>query len=259
MIVFYAITCRRNREEKCGDNMKPFLLALQFLTRVPLRFNTGNDPVQAGRSLLWYPLVGGLIGVVLYAIAMFMANQSGLLTAAIVLIAWVLITGGLHLDGLADSADAWAGGYGDKEKTLAIMKDPHAGSFAVVMLVLVLLLKFAALGELVKSDNLIYIFIAPMLARSAVVLLFLTTPYVRKSGLGSDMAQYLPRNEAKIVLLVFLLPVIYLLPLTVAAAVLILLGLRYLMHNRIGGMTGDTIGASIEIVEAVVLICLVVL
>ncbi|HEX5637570.1 MAG TPA: adenosylcobinamide-GDP ribazoletransferase [Gammaproteobacteria bacterium] len=238
--------------------MKSFLLALQFLTRIPLRINVGDDPALAGRSLLWYPLVGGLMGVVLYGIAVLMANQSGLLTAAMILIIWVLITGGLHLDGLADSADAWAGGYGDKEKTLAIMKDPHVGSFAVVMLVLVLILKFAALGELVKSDNLIYLIIAPMLARSAAVFLFITTPYVRQNGLGSNMALHLPHTAAIIVLLLFVVPVIILQFIAVVAAILVLAGLRYLMLKRIGGMTGDTIGASIEIVEVVVLAGLVV-
>jgi adenosylcobinamide-GDP ribazoletransferase len=238
--------------------MKSFLLALQFLTRIPLRINVGDDPALAGRSLLWYPLVGGLMGVVLYGIAVLMANQSELLTASIILIIWVLITGGLHLDGLADSADAWAGGYGDKEKTLAIMKDPHVGSFAVVMLVLVLILKFAALGELAKSDNLIYLIIAPMLARSAAVFLFLTTPYVRQNGLGSNMALHLPHTAAIIVLLLFVVPVIILQCIAVVAAILVLAGLRYLMLKRIGGMTGDTIGASIEIVEVVVLAGLVV-
>ncbi len=238
--------------------MKSFLLALQFLTRIPLRINVGDDPALAGRSLLWYPLVGGLMGVVLYGIAVLMANQSGLLTAAMILIIWVLITGGLHLDGLADSADAWAGGYGDKEKTLAIMKDPHVGSFAVVMLVLVLILKFAALGELAKSDNLIYLIITPMLARSAAVFLFLTTPYVRQNGLGSNMALHLPHTAAIIVLLLFVVPVIILQSIAVVAAILVLAGLRYLMLKRIGGMTGDTIGASIEIVEVVVLAGLVV-
>ncbi|MBI3187406.1 MAG: adenosylcobinamide-GDP ribazoletransferase [Gammaproteobacteria bacterium] len=238
--------------------MKSFLLALQFLTRIPLRINVGDDPALAGRSLLWYPLVGGLMGVVLYGIAVLMANQSELLTASIILIIWVLITGGLHPDGLVDSADAWAGGYGDKEKTLAIMKDPHVGSFAVVMLVLVLILKFAALGELAKSDNLIYLIIAPMLARSAAVFLFLTTPYVRQNGLGSNMALHLPHTSAIIVLLLFVVPVIILQCIAVVAAILVLAGLRYLMLKRIGGMTGDTIGASIEIVEVVVLAGLVV-
>jgi adenosylcobinamide-GDP ribazoletransferase len=69
-----------------------------------------------------------------------------MLHAALLLTVWVLLSGGLHLDGLADSADAWLGGFGDRERTLTIMKDPRSGPIAVVVLVLVLLLKFCALA-----------------------------------------------------------------------------------------------------------------
>jgi adenosylcobinamide-GDP ribazoletransferase len=236
--------------------MKSFLMALQFLTRIPLPVNVGDDPELIGRSLLWYPLVGGLIGAVLYAFAMVLANQSSLITAAIILIIWVLITGGLHLDGLADSADAWAGGYGDKEKTLAIMKDPHVGSLAVVVLLLVLLLKFSALSELIKFGNAHYLILAPMLGRCAVVYLFLTTPYVRQQGLGTNMAKHLPRGMVIFMLLLFVIPALILQPVAVISAVLMLMTLRYLMIKRIDGMTGDTLGASIEITEVVVLVML---
>lgn len=239
--------------------MKSFLMAIQFLTRIPLPVNAGDDPELIGRSLLWYPLVGALIGALLYGLAMLLANQSSLVTAVIILIIWVLITGGLHLDGLADSADAWAGGYGDKEKTLAIMKDPHVGSLAVVVLVLVLLLKFSALSELLKSGNVHYLILAPMLGRCAVVYLFLTTPYVRQQGLGTNMAKHLPRGMAIFVLLLFIIPALILQPVAVISAGLALMALRYLMIKRIDGMTGDTVGASIEITEAVVLLGLVML
>lgn len=239
--------------------MKSFLLALQFLTRLPLPANTANDPKLIGRSLLWYPLVGLVIGVLLYGAAMLLQNQPPLFTAAIVLIFWVLITGGLHLDGLADSADAWAGGYGDKQKTLDIMKDPRVGSFAVIVLVLVLLLKFVALGELLKSEKIPCLLLAPMLARSAVVYLFLTTPYVRANGLGSDMARHLPRRAAIFVLLLFVMPALMLHALAVVIASMILMALRYLMLKRIAGMTGDTLGASIEIVEVTVLAAVVMM
>lgn len=237
--------------------MKSLITALQFLTRIPLPFNSGNHPQQAGYSLLWYPLIGTFIGAMLFGIALLMQHQPAQLTSIIILITWVLITGGLHLDGLADSADAWAGGYGNKEKTLAIMKDSHVGSLAVVVLVLVLLVKFVALGELLKSSELYYLIFAPMLGRCTVLVLFLTTPYVRERGLGSDMAKYLPRHLALIVLMLFVIPALLLKPIAVLMAIAMLAGLRYLMMQRIAGMTGDTIGASIEIIEAVVLLGLI--
>lgn len=109
--------------------MRAFLVALQFLTRLPVRLRAAPSEEELGRSLLFYPLVGLLIGMLLTTLAMAIsaAGISDLLGAALVLAAWVVLTGGLHLDGLADSADAWSGGRGDRERTLAIMKDPYWG------------------------------------------------------------------------------------------------------------------------------------
>jgi adenosylcobinamide-GDP ribazoletransferase len=237
--------------------MKSFFMALQFLTRLPLAVNVGNDPQHMGRSLLWYPLIGIAIGLLLGALAWAVQHQPAMPAAALLLIAWVLITGGLHLDGLADSADAWAGGVGDKEKSLAIMKDPHVGSFAVIMLLLVLILKFAALNTLLQQPDSWRILLAPLLGRCAVLFLFLTTPYVRAHGLGSAMAMHLPRRWAMIIGLLFFVPVLIWLPPVALGTLLVLIGLRYLMLKRLHGMTGDTIGASIEIVEATALLVLV--
>jgi adenosylcobinamide-GDP ribazoletransferase len=125
-----------------------------------------------------------------------------LLHAALLLTVWVLLSGALHLDGLADSADAWLGGFGDRERTLTIMKDPRSGPIAVVTLVLVLLLKFAALLALIEQQHALALIIVPLLGRSALLGLFLTTPYVRAGGLGQALADHLPRSAGKQVLAV---------------------------------------------------------
>jgi hypothetical protein len=109
--------------------------------------------------------------------------------AALVLAVWVLLTGGLHLDGLADTADAWIGGQGDRDRTLAIMKDPRSGPMAVVIIVLVLLSKFAALQVLLAGDARTVLLLTPMLGRTVIVLLLITTPYVRPEGLGAAYAR----------------------------------------------------------------------
>ncbi len=113
-----------------------------------------------------------------------------MLHAALLLSLWVLLSGGLHLDGLADSADA-LGGFGDRERTLTIMKDPRSGPIAVVTLVLVLLLKFAAILALIESNHSIGLLLAPLIGRSAMLALFLGTPYVRAGGLGQALADHL--------------------------------------------------------------------
>ncbi|WP_298188863.1 adenosylcobinamide-GDP ribazoletransferase [uncultured Pseudomonas sp.] len=239
--------------------MTPWWIALQFLTRLPVTLAGMPTPEQSGRSFLFYPLVGLLIGLLLLGAQHLLGNTHVLLQAALLLALWVGISGGLHLDGLADSVDAWAGGFGDKERTLSIMKDPRSGPIAVVVLVLLLLLKFAALVSLLENHSALLVLLVPWLARCLVPLLFLTTPYVRKGGLGQALAEHLPRRQLPWVLaangvamLLFGWPA--LLALLVAAVVF--LWLRGLMLKRLGGTTGDTAGALLELAECALLVAL---
>ncbi len=98
--------------------------------------------------------------------------------------------------GLADSADAWLGGFGDMEKTQRILKDPLVGAAGVIAIVGVLLLKFAALAALLENNHWQIILLAPVIGRALILLLFLTTPYVRAGGLASAVTAHLPRNAA---------------------------------------------------------------
>ena len=240
--------------------MPAFLIALQFLTRLPINLPGMPAAAQVGRSLLSYPLVGLLIGAVLLLAQWALAGTAPLLQAALLLLLWVAITGGLHLDGLADSADAWAGGFGDRERTLKIMQDPRSGPIAVVVLVLLLLLKFAALVTLLQANQPLALLLAPWLARGLVPLLFMTTPYVRAGGLGAALAAHLPRRELPIWLaghgLLLLLLGGWSGLLAMLVALLVLAGLRQLMRQRLGGCTGDTAGALVELSEATVLLAL---
>ena len=238
--------------------IRPFLLALQFLTRFPVRLTGELAAEDLGRSLLYYPLVGIILGGLLAASAWLLSGAPPLLAGALVLTLWVALTGALHLDGLADTIDAWAGGRGDPERTLALMKDPHCGPQGVTGLVLVLVLKFAALAALLEAGDYLPLILAPILARTALPLLFLTTPYVRPGGLGAALASGLPRRAGTGVLIA----AGALTPLLAGAAGLLILActlaaiyiLRRAMKQRIGGTTGDTAGALVEIAEAIALI-----
>ena len=163
------------------------LAAVGFLTRIPVPAWAFARPGAQARSLPWYPLVGLLLGVLLLALAWCLRGAAPLLAAAIVLSSWVWLTGALHVDGLADSTDAWVGGMGDRARTLAIMKDPTSGPMAVTAVVLMLLLKYAALTTLLPAAP-AALWLAPLLARTAVVAAFASTPYVRAGGLGSALA-----------------------------------------------------------------------
>lgn len=239
--------------------MRALLVAFGFLTRLPVPAYAYDDVRAKAVSLAWYPLVGLVIGLVLAALAWLLRDTPALLRAGLLVAAWVAITGALHLDGVADSADAWIGGMGDREKTLAIMKDPRSGPAGVVALVLVLLLKFAALASMAPMSW-AALLLAPVLARASLTALFLTTPYIRSGGLGAALADA-PRNACGLALALTAAACILLggrglLALALATAVF---GLwRRTCLGRLGGCTGDTAGALAEIVEVAVLVGLAV-
>ncbi|MCK5336807.1 MAG: adenosylcobinamide-GDP ribazoletransferase, partial [Gammaproteobacteria bacterium] len=170
--------------------IRPFLLALQFLTRIPTPNLKDISERDIGLSQYYYPLIGLIIGLILVVSSQLISLPSSGLEAALLLTIWVLITGALHIDGLADCADAWVGGYGDKEKTLSIMKDPQSGPIAVTLVVCVLLIKFAAIEAIITNEAWTALILAPVISRSMLPLLFQTTPYVRTKGLGSALTQH---------------------------------------------------------------------
>ncbi len=238
--------------------MRTFWLALQFLTRLPTPQLAEVSEHEMGRAALFYPLVGALIGLLLWGVAEWGPHHAPLLQGALILALWVGVTGALHLDGLADMADAWVGGHGDRERTLAIMKDPASGPMGVSAVVILLLLKFAALVSLLPGGGW-WLLLAAVLARALVLLLLLTTPYARDSGLGHPLAMHLPRlPAAMLVALAFLLLFVdaHALQALLMALVLVvgLLLYRRALLRRLGGWTGDGAGALIELIEALVVV-----
>lgn len=231
-----------------------YRIALQFLTRLPVTVED-HAPETVGRSLLWYPVVGALVGLLLIAVSVLVGPP--LAGAGLVLLAWVALTGALHLDGLGDLADAWVGGQGDAERTLTIMKDVHAGPMAVVAIAAVLIAKFAAVAALLGADGPLAVLLAPVLGRAAVPAMLMGTPYVREGGLGSALSEHLPRDAMRWVLGISAAVVLLLLGWTgivmILAALAVTLVLRRMLLDRIGGVTGDCLGALIELVEVAVL------
>ena len=236
-----------------NEQWQAFCIAAQFLTQIPIRLKRYPDLRTQGLSLLYYPLVGAFIGLALMGFAWILNEQSNFVQAALVLILWVLLTGGLHLDGLADSADGWMGGLGDQQRTLVIMKDPCIGAIGTLALVLLLLLKWSTLITLLTANQFLPVIVAPFIARLAAILLLAITPYVRAQGIASQMVENMPKRG--IYLLVVAAAVVLaglnILWLVVVAALFVLV--RRAMLQRIKGVTGDTAGALIELLEAGVL------
>lgn len=239
--------------------IRAFALALQLLTRLPVPSSSSPPlPRELGLSVLFFPAVGLLVGALLAGLhtALWLIDPGVL--AALILTVWVLITGGLHLDGLADTADAWIGGQGDRDRTLAIMKDPRSGPIAIVAIMLVLLDKFAALQMLVAGDARAVLLLAPVLGRATIVLLLITTPYVRPDGLGLPYANHLPRLSCGLLVLLVAIATAFLLEWQGCVLLVVLgigfLGLRHGLRARLGGLTGDTLGAACELAETAALL-----
>jgi adenosylcobinamide-GDP ribazoletransferase len=244
--------------------IRAFALALQLLTRLPIPSSSRPPrPEELGLSALFFPVVGLIIGALLAGLhtALWLVDPGVL--AALVLATWALLTGGLHLDGLADTADAWIGGQGNRARTLAIMKDPHSGPIGIVAIVLVLLAKFAALQALLAGDARVVLLLTPVLGRTVVVLLLVTTPYVRPDGLGAPYAHYLPQWSCS--LLALLIAVVTVVLLEWQGGILLIalsvgfFGLRHGLLARLGGITGDTLGAACELTETAALLGLALL
>ncbi len=246
---------------------KPLCFAILFLTRLPVPKAWQHFDTQTQRqSIYWHPVVGLLIGAIL--LGFHHAIQStGLATyplpaAALVGLAWVLITGGLHLDGLGDSADGWLGGYGDKERTLTIMKDSYSGAAAVIAISSVLLLKVCALAAVLQINS-AWLLAIPLLARTCSLLLFCTTAYARPEGLGTPFSQGLDIGIIISLILVIAASIAWFYGFQGVGLCICLLiltaGLRHQMIQRIDGVTGDTAGATIELTEAFGLVFILML
>ncbi len=247
--------------------LRALRIALRLLTRLPVPAPADADSALIARSLAWYPLVGLILGSLLWGLALLLVawKTPPLLAAALLLVAWVGLTGALHLDGLADTADAWLGGLGDRERTLAIMKDPCSGPAGVVAVVLVLLVKFAALASLADTWPVLLglppIFLLPLvLARVALTALFLTTPYVRREGMGKALAAAGAGPAHLLVAAGVLLPLWWFWPgpslLAAGVTAAVFLWHRWRLMRRLGGTTGDTAGALVEWTETAVLVAL---
>lgn len=236
------------------NHARAYWLAQQFLTRLPGPNVDAINRQDLPRSALYYPTVGLLIGCLLALLGWLLKTNPPLISAAIITAVWAAITGALHLDGLADSADAWLGGQGDIEKTHRILKDPLVGTAGVVVVGLILLLKFSALATLLERQQFGIIVFAPIIGRALILLLFISTDYVRKQGLASDITSGLDKSSSAVITVIVLLIAAFISLTSAIIVMLVFVGLHQMMVSRLKGCTGDTTGALVEISEMVWLI-----
>ncbi len=238
--------------------MRGFITAIRTLTIIPL---PGKEAQKFSSSMIWFPGIGLILGLVIYGLGWLWIKFIGTDWpgggAVMLLIAQVILTRGLHLDGLADWADA-LGGKRDKTTRLAIMKDPRVGAFGVIALVTVFLTKWVALVRMLSMGSFIWIVFIMVISRGMMVVLMTTLPYARsEEGMASPFIKDISPGQkigAHISCLILCL--------LAGPTGLVFYGLGWVITrflkssyvNGFGGITGDLLGATNEIVEMILLL-----
>lgn len=253
--------------------LKGLISAFRTITALPMP-DKGCERVED--SLAWFPWVGLFLGGLAFSVAwggLTILAESPVLVyglpalAALIVTGWALLTRGFHLDGLADMCDGFGGGW-TRERILEIMRDSHIGSFGVIALVLVLGLKTAGVAMVLSSGQVLGVVLAPILARWSMVYQAVFNEYARKEAPTVSMANHFidaakPKHFwlascSALVFLVAFWALGVLSPVAaaelVAAAWLGTAAVGTLSRRKIGGVTGDVLGATCELVETLILL-----
>lgn len=234
------------------------ITAIRTLSIIPI---PGKDAEDLASSLSWFALVGCILGLILYGMSLFLdwvtkgSWPEGV--AISVVIGGIILTRGLHLDGVADWADAFIN-ISDKKKTLEIMKDTHIGVFGTIMLIAILITKWVVITRIVVHNGLIWIVAAYIISRTVPVELATWLPYARPEG--GTAASFVNNARFHHRLWAWLSAFCLLFTFCGPAGV-VALGVGWLLsrafgtwcYHRIGGVTGDLLGACTEITETVIL------
>jgi adenosylcobinamide-GDP ribazoletransferase len=240
---------------------KGLITAIRTLTVIPVPGKEGDDFSSA---LPWFPVVGFLLGMILYSVSFLWSQlpfDKWTWGCAIVLSALLIwLTRGLHMDGLADWADS-LGGFG-RERRLAIMKDSSLGAFGVMALVLGIIVKLVAFEHIFSSGSYAFFIGIPVVSRSMLVELQTTMPYARsEQGMAGVFIKNAKKSHRILSHLTAILICMFFLMngvLLYFAAFAITLFLKGMFRRQFNGITGDLLGASNEIIEAVLLMAVAI-
>jgi adenosylcobinamide-GDP ribazoletransferase len=241
--------------------LRALRVALEFLTIIPVGWGGAATSADVAAARYAFPVVGVAIGLILAGLseALGYGHAAPLLASFLLVAAGVTLTGGLHIDGLADSADGlflW----GDADRRLGAMRDPHVGSFGLLAIVLIVLGKFAVLASLAGHPRALALLGAAAVSRTLILVAAGLAPYARREGTGLIIVEATTVTDA-LWSVVAALAIGALLAgeaglIASAAALLVAWSLAHLANQRLGGVTGDILGAVVELGELAYLVVL---
>lgn len=229
---------------------KSFLIALSFFTRIPIKLKKEISSEEFFKSMLTMPFVGFVIGGILYLIASILSPiPNNELKSIVLLVCFIILTGGLHLDGLADTADAIFSAR-DRERMLEILKDSHLGTFGAVTLILLLLAYFAAFSYVFELNSFYCLILMPVVGRYGAIQLGAFAKPVPTGGLGESFCK-VDKPSIAIIYIILISGILILLQAYLYLTcylITILLSLLYIPYftRLLGGITGDQFGFCIE-------------
>ena len=239
-----------------------FLAALRFLTIIPLPGRREVSPEEAGRSIVYFPLVGVIIGLILvglnWLLGLFLPSA---LVDVLLVVSLVAISGALHLDGFVDTCDGMVG-HKTVEERWRVMQDSRAGAFGIIGACCLLLVKYVSLNAVPESWLMQTLVLMPVVSRWAMVYAVFAYPYAKPSGLGKAFKQGASWPRFTVATLITLVVAVILAQLTgfiiMLAIWVIVVAMAAYLKAKFGGLTGDTYGAINEVAEVclLILVCL---
>lgn len=224
---------------------------MQFLTRLPVPGVADFSPPDLARSAAWFPFVGLIVGAIVALVVFALDHRSAMLASIVGVLAWVWLTGALHLDGLADLCDALGASHRDPDRFFTVLRDPHVGTFGIVSIVLTLMLKAAGLATLTTGALLAL----PLVLAWARLGTLAWGRWLKplKPGHGEQFAWQIPVGWIVFWTLLLLAASAAVAP-VLCAAPLVIAAWGAWLKARLGGMTGDCLGAGVEVTETALLL-----
>lgn len=234
--------------------IRGLILSLQFFTHIPINISIDFNHKNIRYSVFFLPVVGLIIGGISGIVYFLLARHNLMIGSFITLLSSIILTGGLHLDGLSDTVDGFLSNR-DKDRTLEIMKDSRVGAFGVLSIVLIILFKFILIYSL---ENLPLVLILSFVnSRIASAWIISSKKPARQSGLGKMFSDSKPKTLVIISMIIYAILLIvispkYIIPLLIS--ILLAEYISYISYKKIDGLTGDLYGAIIELGDAISLL-----